>query len=92
MIKRTEVFNIGFYDAKGMGRLSGSYRQMRYRIAKKVEEDKKILQVTVWPGPYNYDTTAEELKRCEEFEYSNAGLDAAVAYLNQIYTDAFAEN
>ena len=90
MIKRTDVFNINFYD-RDLERLSGSFRKMRYRIAKKVEEDKKILQVTIWPGPYNYDTTAEELKVRAEFEFSNAGLDEAVEYLNQVYLASYAE-
>lgn len=86
MIKETDVFNINFYKKE---RFSGSYGKMRYRIAKKEEEDKKNLQVTVWPGPYNYDTTAEESKVRAEFAFSNEGLKEAVAYLNRMYQDSF---
>ena len=82
MIKDTYVFNINFYKKE---QFSGIYHRMRYRIAKKEEEDKKNLQVTIWPGPYNYATTAEELKQRAEFAFSNEGLKEAVAYLNQTY-------
>lgn len=86
MVKRTDVFNINFYKDEAF---NGSLKKMRYRIVKKEDEDRKFLQVTVWPGPYNYDTTAEELKVRAEFEYSNGGLDEAVEYLNQTYQDSY---
>lgn len=86
MIKETDVFNINYYKKE---MFNGSYRKMRYRIAKKEEEDKKNLQVTIWPGPYNYDTTAEDLKQRSEFAFSNDGLKEAVAYLNQQYDASF---
>lgn len=88
MIKRTDVFNINFYKKE---RFSGSLGRMRYRIAKKEEEDKKNLQVTVWPGPYNYDTTEDSLKTEEEFSFDNEGLDQVVDYLNQVYLKTYAE-
>ncbi len=86
MIKETDVFNINFYKKE---MFNGSCGKMRYRIAKKEEEDKKNLQVTLWPGPYNYATTAEDLKITAQFEYSNQGLKDAVAYLNQQYETSF---
>lgn len=86
MVKRTDVFNINFYKKE---HFSGSLGKMHYRIAKKEEEDKKNLQVTVWPGPYNYDTTAEELKERAEFAFSNEGLDNVVVYLNKRYQESF---
>lgn len=86
MIKETDVFNINFYKNTIF---NGSYKGMHYRIAKKEEEDRKNLQVTFWPGPYNYDTTAEDLKQRAEFEYSNAGLKEAVAFLNANYEKSF---
>lgn len=82
MIKTTDVFNINFYKKEVF---HGSCGWMRYRIAKKEEEDRKNLQVTLWPGPYNYDTTADEMKVRAEFAYSNDGLKEAVAYLNAQY-------
>ena len=86
MVKETDVFNINYYKKE---MFHGSYRKMRYRIAKKEEEDKKNIQVTVWPGPYNYDTTAKEAKMTAEFEFSNQGLKEAVAYLNKMYETSF---
>ena len=55
MIARTDIFNINFYKKE---RFHGSYKGMHYRIEKYApEEGDTVLQVTVWPGPYNFDTT-----------------------------------
>ena len=45
----------------------------------------EFLTVTVWPGPWSVEHTAEEKIRSAEFEGSQAGLDAAVAWLHECY-------
>ena len=47
----------------------------------------EFLTVTVWPGPWSVEHTAEEKIRSAEFEGSQAGLDAAVAWLHECYKD-----
>ena len=82
MIKNSDVFNINFYKKE---KFYGSLKKMRYRIAKIETEDVKGLLVTVWPGPYNYDTTEDALKQSKEFAFSNDGLKAAVEWLNDVW-------
>lgn len=60
---------------------SGSYCGMRYMLEKKGD---KIL-VSVWPEPFNFVKTAEELKQRKEFTFDEAGRDAAVDWLNEQY-------
>ncbi len=86
MIKNSDVFHINFYKKE---KFYGSLQKMRYRIAKIETEDKNGLLVTVWPGPYNYDTTDEALKQSEQFAFSNDGLKEAVDWLNGIWQEKF---
>ena len=73
---------------------SGAEQGMRYVITPGKKADpadesgkRKIefLTVTVWPGPWSVEHTAEEKIRSAEFEGSQAGLDAAVAWLHECY-------
>ena len=91
MIKDDDVLQIGFYEYGQC--FTGSDTGMRYRIAREPLEnvhftpmDKRgeaHLKVTIWPEPFAYDKTAEELKEDKLFEYSQQGLLEAVAWLNQ---------
>ena len=51
----------------------GSYKGMRYRLAKRqikeAEETKTVLEVIIWPEPYNFFKTPEEKKQKKYFEY-----------------------
>lgn len=73
---------------------SGAEDGMRYVITPGKKMDpadesgkRKIefLTVTVWPGPWSVEHTAEEKIQSAEFEGSQAGLDAAVAWLHARY-------
>lgn len=73
---------------------SGAEQGMRYVITPGKKADpadesgkRKIefLTVTVWPGPWSVEHTAEEKIRSAEFEGSQGGLDAAVAWLHECY-------
>ncbi len=97
-IGRSELYNIHFYEKAPF---SGSLRAMRYRIegieaesaaddtANEPGAEAKQLLVTVWPGPYNFDTTDDAQKVTARFPFSNEGLDEVAEYLNQYYTDHF---
>lgn len=50
---------------------------------KKVE----YLTVTVWPGPWSLEHTAEEKLQTREFAGSQDGLDAAKAWLQERYKE-----
>lgn len=65
---------------------SGSMQGMRYMLKKKsVQTDgveQSVLEVIIWPEPYGYAKTEEEKKQRKDFEFSEAGLQEAVQYLN----------
>ena len=73
----------------------GSYKGMRYRLARDPLENVKFVPVdkrgpatlmaTVWPEPYAYGMTDDSLKTSENFEVSQEGLESAVAWINQQY-------
>lgn len=76
----------------------GSYKGMRYRIARNplenvhfVPVDKRgeaTLQVAVWPEPFAYDTTKEE-KTIRDFPFTEEGRIEAVDWLNATYEEKF---
>ena len=70
---------------------------MRYIIApgkKPDPEDEsgkrkvEFLTVTIWPGPWSLEHTADERQKSREFEGNQAGLDEAAAWLGEIYQEA----
>ena len=61
---------------------TGSHQGMRYRLEKKEGEDKKKLLVTVWPEPLNFIKTPDELKKQETFDFSDDGIEDAIAWMN----------
>lgn len=73
---------------------SGSEGGMRYLIEMKKkpnpadESGKKKLEYltgTIWPGPWSLEHTAEEKYQTAEFEGSQQGLEAAMAWLRERY-------
>ncbi len=91
-ILRTDIYNIRFYEKSPF---YGSWHGMHYRImgvesAEGAGEAEQKLCVTIWPGPYNFETTDDALKVSEYFDFSNEGLDAVAEYLNAYYGEHFA--
>ena len=87
MIERTDIFNINFYKKE---RFHGSYKGMHYRIEKhEPEEGDTVLRVTVWPGPYNFDTTPDEQKNCASYPFPEDGLTQVCDHLNEFYAAHF---
>lgn len=75
---------------------SGSEQGMRYLIEPGKRPDpgdpagkkkQEYLTVTVWPEPWSLEHTAEEKKTTKEFSGSQQGLDAAAAWLAEMYTE-----
>ena len=59
--------------------MSGSYKGMRYVLRKSGDE----IEVCIWPEPYNFLKTADELKQFKNFELSAEGKNACVEWLNE---------
>lgn len=89
MIARTDIFNINFYKKE---RFHGSYKGMYYRIEKyEPKEGDTVLRVTVWPGPYNFDTTPDEQKTSASYPFTDDGLTEVCDYLNRFHTEHFCD-
>ncbi len=64
--------------------LSGSDSGLRYLMECIAREDEtRILRVTVWPEPFGYHATADELKTVMEFPLNADGLADAVLWVNE---------
>lgn len=100
MIQLKDIFNIHYYQYGQC--FTGSEKGMRYRIAREPlvhafwgdPELRKIepkLKVSIWPEPYSYENTKEELKTDIYFAYTKEGLEEACAWLNQVHKEKYIE-
>lgn len=46
-----------------------------------------VLAVYIWPEPFAFEKTSEELKERAEFEFSRNGQNEALEWLNQVRSD-----
>lgn len=76
MITSDDILNMNFYKKE---KFTGSYLGMRYLIKK--EDD--IFHVTLWPGPYNYESTPDEKKTVAAFPFTPEGKQQVVDWLNE---------
>ena len=91
MITTEDVLNMNFYKKE---KFTGSYKGMRYLLKKdSVElpsetpdsppESKTVFRCCIWPGPYNFASTPEELKISATFDFTEEGKQQAVDWMNQ---------
>ncbi|MBT9776214.1 GNAT family acetyltransferase [Clostridium sp. MCC353] len=78
MINRSDLVPINYYKKEPF---YGSYKGMRYRVIKSDD----VLLATVWPEPYNFESTADEKKKSSEFEFTQNGVDQAYQWLDEQY-------
>ena len=98
-IKPHELYSINFYEYGEA--YFGSCDGTRYRVAidplKNVhftppeKRDPAVLKATVWPEPYSYGATDKNLMTSENFEISQEGFEAAVAWINEQYESRISE-
>lgn len=75
----------------------GSLCGMRFRVARDPlesvhstapeERGACTLRVSVWPEPDSYRTAPQETITSKDFPFTQAGLEAAAAWLNEIHAD-----
>lgn len=92
-IELSSFFNLTHYEYGEA--YFGSHKGMRYRLAreplenvffiKKEDRGPATLMATVWSEPYSYANTDKELMTSENFEVSQEGFEAAVAWINDQY-------
>lgn len=59
--------------------VNGSFEGMRYRLTKNDDG----FEACIWPEPYNYFKTKDELKQFAQFELNEEGKDACVDWMNE---------
>lgn len=93
MIERKNLFSIPFYKKTFF---NGTDKGMHFKIERKEEtltdengEEKKEtkFKVTVWPGPYCFDKTKDDVKYSKDFVFSTEGLDEICDWLNEQYEE-----
>lgn len=80
-MQRADILSLSFYKTNSP--FTGSEGNMRYRIEKSSREEVPILLVTVWPEPYNFETTPDEQKNTFSTSFSEEGLQNIVTWLNE---------
>ncbi len=78
MIKKEDILSLEFLKKT---EYTASHEGMRYRLGKISGETAK-LQAYVWPEPLNFIKTPDDKKQCAEFEFSEEGIEDAVAWMN----------
>lgn len=66
----------------------GSFKGMRYRLSKGTDKDERktpIIEVWIWPEPYNFIKTPGEEKEYTSFPLTEEGKEEAVLWLNEKY-------
>lgn len=99
MIQRKDLLALNFYKKLPFHGSDGNKRYRVEKCIEKItetvhneetgEDEEKVLEeiphlkATVWPGPYNFDTTSEDKKRTHLEEFSEAGMEAIVNWINE---------
>ena len=94
-IEKNIFFNFNHYEYGEA--FFGSYKGMRYRLAREPLEnvhftpvdkrDPATMMATVWPEPYSYGATDESLKTSANFDDSEEGYEKAIEWINEQYDD-----
>jgi hypothetical protein len=79
MIDQDKIMPFNFFKYGGV--YSGEHHGMRYVIKRTGDKPDFILIAVVWPGPYCYDATSDELKTQAEFTYDEIGRKEAIDWL-----------
>lgn len=84
MITKDDILSLAYLKKTDY---TGSHQGMRYRMEGITSGEEKKLLVTVWPEPFNFTKTKEELKKRNEFDFSDDGITDAIAWMNDCLFD-----
>lgn len=82
MIDLTGMISIPFLKKSVF---TGSYQGMNFMLKKVSDDDGDKIRVIAWPGPFNFEVTADEKKISHDVVYSQEGILEAVKWLNEHY-------
>jgi hypothetical protein len=83
MIERKRLLSLGYY--KKAPSFTGSDKNKCYKIEKFQEEgsEEVLFKGTLWAGPFSFENTPEEAKLTHTEPFTEEGLEALVAWLNE---------
>ena len=58
---------------------------MRYSIEKSEENGQNIFKVWIFPGPFCFDKTADDLKESKDFDFAEESIPLIADWLNEQY-------
>ena len=78
----SDLFHIPFYNKT---QYTGSIKGMRYYIRKQEEDGENVFKVWIFPGPFCFDRTADELKESATFAFTEENIPVIADWLNAQY-------
>ena len=84
MLTYDEVLNLNYYKKTTY---TGWMKPLRFLIKmEKPDEGDPVFHAWVWPGPYIFDLTKEELKLDRTAPFTEEGKKEIVDWINEQYT------
>lgn len=84
MLTRDDFLSLNFVKKEDY---TGSYKGLRYMLHQETVEEEKKLQVYIWPEPYGFAATSEDVKEVQLFSFDEQGLLNAIEWMNERYDD-----
>ncbi|MGN0394402.1 MAG: GNAT family acetyltransferase [Coprococcus sp.] len=88
MVNRKELLALEFYKSRPFKGSDNGIRYMVQKIEKNVSDDENekkevLLKAYIWPEPFCFEVTADDLKQSQEFPFSEEGLCQAIEWINK---------
>ncbi len=88
MIEEKDILSLNYYRYNQP--FSGSFQGMRYRIIRVPDQkdedgnvtEPEMLEAVIWPEPFSFEKTADELKTSRRFPFTEEGHAQVTAWLN----------
>lgn len=84
MLKNSDLFHLPYYQK---AHFTGSMDGMRYYIEKSEENDTPVFQVWIFPGPFCFEKTADDVKESKTFAFAEESLPLIADWLNTQYEE-----
>lgn len=84
MLKSSDLFHLSYYNK---AHFSGSISGMRYYIEKAKADDVPVFKVWVFPGPFCFEKTADDVKYFKTFDFAEESLSKIADWLNDQYEE-----
>ncbi|MCR4717407.1 MAG: hypothetical protein K5656_09505 [Lachnospiraceae bacterium] len=84
MLERKVLYVLDYYKKNTFMGSDGPLYFRIHRINEGTEDNPEYkLEVITWPGPFIFDKTPDEQKTYKSFDYSEAGMEEILKYLDE---------